>query len=159
MRACRDLGRRARVATDGQAERFDHAFDAPARTMSIELDPFDLDAAGVRRALTDLRAFMEALAARLQGALPDRVTVERRRDGLLSSTRHVHEIVLRAEGGEYRLRFDKGTLTATRAKAVRGVVISTTEQPVPQWLNEVRAEVAALAGAMGSASDVLHDFL
>ncbi len=102
---------------------------------------------------------MEALAARLQGALPDRVTVDRRRDGLLSRTTHVHEIALRGEGAEYRLRFDKGTLTATRAKAVRGVVISTNEEPVPQWLGEVRAEVAALAGSMGSASDVLHDFL
>ena len=127
--------------------------------MNAEIDPFDLDAAGIRRALTDLRAFMEALAVRLQGALPDRVTVERRRDGLLSATRHVHEIALRGEGGEYRLRFDKGTLSATRAKTVRGVVIGTSEQPVPQWLGEVRAEVASLAGAMGSASDGLHDFL
>ncbi len=127
--------------------------------MSAEIDPFDLDAAGIRRAMSDLRAFIEALAVRLKGALPDRVTVERRRDGLLSRTSHVHEIVLRGDGGEYRLRFDKGTLTATRAKTVRGVVISTTELPVPQWLAEVRAEVATLAGAMGSASDVLHDFL
>ncbi len=127
--------------------------------MTVELDPFDLDAAGIRRALTDLRAFMEALAARLQGALPDRVTVDRRRDGLLSRSSHVHEIILRGDGTEYRLRFDKGTLTATKAKAVRGVVISTNEEPVPQWLGEVRAEVAAVAGAMGSASDVLHDFL
>ncbi len=67
--------------------------------MSVEPDPFDLDAAGIRRAMTDLRAFMEALAVWLQGALPDRVTVDRRRDGLLSRTSHVHEITLeRAEG-------------------------------------------------------------
>ena len=127
--------------------------------MSVELDPFDLDAAGIRRAMTDLRAFMEALAVRLHGALPDRVSVDRRRDGLLSRTSHVHDITLRGDGGEYRLRFDKGTLTATKAKTVRGVVISTSEEPVPQWIAEVRAEVAAVAGAMGSASDVLHDFL
>lgn len=127
--------------------------------MSVELDPFDLDAAGLRRAQTDLKAFMEALAARLEGALPDRTVVERRRDGLLSAARHVHEIAVKGERAEYRLRFDKGQLTATRAKTVRGVVISTTEEPVPQWLGEVRAEVAALAGAMGAASDTLHDFL
>ncbi len=127
--------------------------------MSVELDPFDLDAAGIRRALSDLRAFMEALALRLQGALPDRVTVDRRRDGLLSRGSHVHEIALRGDGAEYRLRFDKGTLTATRAKAVRGVVISTSEEPVAQWLGEVRAEVASLAATMGDAGDVLDDFL
>jgi hypothetical protein len=127
--------------------------------MSAELDPFDLDAAGVRRAQTDLRAFTEALAVRLQGALPDRVSVERKRDGLLSRTSHVHEIVVRADAGEYRLRFAGGQLTATRAKTVRGVVISTSELAMPQWLAEVRAEVATLAETMGSASDVLHDFL
>jgi hypothetical protein len=127
--------------------------------MSLDIDPFDLDAAGLRRAETDLRAFMEALAVRLQGALPERVGVGRKRDGLLSATRHVHEIVVRGDQGEYRLRFDKGQLSATRAKTVRGVVISTTPQTVPQWLAEVRAEVAALAGEMGAASDVLHDFL
>ena len=127
--------------------------------MSLEPDPFDLDAAGIRRAQTDLRAFMEALAVRLQGALPERATVERRRDGLLARSSHVHEIVVRGDGGEYRLRFDKGQLTASRAKTVRGVVISTSELTVPEWMADVRAEVAALAGAMGSASDVLHDFL
>ena len=127
--------------------------------MTSEIDPFDLDAAGIRRALTDIRAFMEALAVRLQGALPDRVTVERRRDGLLSRTSHVHQIAFRGDGGEYRLCLEKGALKATRAKSVRGVVISTSEEPTIQWLGEVRAEVAALAGAMGSASDVLHDFL
>lgn len=127
--------------------------------MSPELDPFDLDAAGIRRAQTDLKAFMEALAVRLQGALPERVSVERKRDGLLARTSHVHEIAVRGDGGEYRLRFDKAQLSASRAKAVRGVVIGTTELTVPQWLAEVRAEVATLAGAMGSASDTLHDFL
>ncbi len=127
--------------------------------MSVDLDPFDLDAAGVRRAQTDLKAFMEALAARLEGALPDRVAVERRRDGLLATTRHVHEIIFRGEEAEHRLRFDKGRLSATRAKTVRGVVISTLEQPVPEWLADVRAEVAALAGSMGGASDTLQTFL
>ena len=127
--------------------------------MSAEPDPFDLDAAGLRRAQTDLRAFMEALAVRLQGALPERVGVERRRDGLLSATRHVHEIVVRGDQAEYRLSLDRGRLAATRAKTVRGVVIATSELSTVQWLAEVRAEVAALAGAMGSASDVLHDFL
>ena len=99
--------------------------------MSVELDPFDLDAAGVRRAQSDLRAFMEALAVRLDGALPERVTVERRRDGLLSSTRHVHEITFRGDGAQYRAVFDKGQLTATKCKTVRGVVISNTELPFP----------------------------
>ena len=127
--------------------------------MSVDIDPFDLDAAGVRRAQGDLRAFMEALAVRLEGALPSRVAVERRRDGLLSSGRHVHEITFRADGGQYRATFDKGELTARKCKTVRGVVISNTDLPFPQWLDEVRAEVQSLAGTLGAASDTLGGFL
>jgi hypothetical protein len=127
--------------------------------MSVEIDPFDLDAAGLRRAQTDLRAFSDALAVRLEGALPGSVAVERRRDGLLARTSHVYEIVVRGDQGEYRVRFDKAHLTATRAKTVRGVVIGTSELTLEQWLSEVRSEVARLAGSMTSASDALHDFL
>lgn len=127
--------------------------------MSAEPDAFDLDAAGIRRAQGDLRAFMEALAVRLQTALPGRVSVERRRDGLLSRTSHVHEIGVRTDGANYRLVFDHGQLTTTKAKLVRGVAISTTSPPFPQWLAEVRAEVQALAGSLGSASDTLSEFL
>ena len=127
--------------------------------MSVDIDPFDLDAAGVRRSQGDLRAFMEALAVRLEGALPSRVSVERRRDGLLASTRHVHEITFNGDGAQYRATFEKGQLTARKCKTVRGVVISNTNLPFPQWLDEVRAEVRSLAGALSAASETLDGFL
>ena len=71
----------------------------------------------------------------------------------------MREIVFRGDGAEFRLLFDKGQLRATRAKTVRGVVISTAEPAFPQWLAGVRSEVQALAGAMGAASETMGGFL
>lgn len=122
-------------------------------------DDFDVEAAWLRRAQGDLPAFMEALAVRLAGALPQHVTVERRRDGLLSRTSHVTRVELRTEAAVYVLTSQKGVLEATKAKVVRGVVISTTPAKVAAWLSDVRAEVAVMAEQAGGAADILHDFL
>lgn len=127
--------------------------------MSSGPDQFDLDGAVLRRSETELRAFIEALAIRLEGALPGRVTVERRRDGLLSSARHVSRIVVRGDQALYELTIDKAGLSATRAKLVRGVSISTATISARNWLNELKAELQALAEQAGAATDTLHGFL
>ena len=127
--------------------------------MSSQPDDFDLEAAWLRRAQGDLKAFMEALAVRLEGALPQQVTVERVRDGLLSKTSHVARIAVRTESATYSLSFIKGVIAATKAKVVRGVVISNAAIPVPAWLAEIRAAASAMAEQAGGAADVLHDFL
>jgi len=127
--------------------------------MSAQPDEFDIEAALLRRSQGDLRAFMEALAVRLEGALPQQVSVERRRDGLLSKTSHVARIEVRADKAIYSLTLIKGVLAATKAKVVRGVVISTASVTAAVWLGEVRAEVSALAEQSGAAADILHDFL
>jgi hypothetical protein len=127
--------------------------------MTSEPDDFDVEAAWLRRSQGDLRAFMEALAVRLEGALPRHVSVERRRDGLLSKTSHVACVELSTDRSVHRVALNKGVLAASRAKVVRGVVISTAPISVAEWLAEVRAEVRALAEQAGDAADVLHDFL
>ncbi len=127
--------------------------------MSSGPDQFDLDGAVLRRSETELRAFMEALAVRIEGALPGRVTVDRRRDGLLSGTRRVSRIAVRGEHALYELRIGKGELSATRAKLVRGVSISTATISAREWLAELGAELQTLAEQAGSATDTLHGFL
>ena len=127
--------------------------------MSGEPDQFDLDGAVLRRSDVELRAFMEALAVRLEGAMPGRVAVDRKRDGLLSQTRHVAKIAVRGERAVYELVRDKSGLVATRAKLVRGINISSSAISAREWLTEVRAELASMAEAAGSASDALHGFL
>ena len=127
--------------------------------MSGEPDDFDVEAAWLRRSQGDLRAFMEALAVRLEGALPLHVSVDRRRDGLLSKTSHVARIEIRTDDAVYSATLIKGVLAATRAKVVRGVVISTAPLSIANWLTDVRAHVRALAEQAGGSVDVLHDFL
>jgi hypothetical protein len=122
-------------------------------------DEFDLNAAWLRRSQGDLQAFVEAFAVRMEGALPGRVSVERKRDGLLSKTSHVAKVTIQGDKAVYQLTNDKGRIATVRSKLVRGVVISSATLTVPDWLGEVRAEVQTLAGQSVSASDVLHDFL
>jgi hypothetical protein len=122
-------------------------------------DQFDLDAALLRRSETELRAFIEALAVRLEGALPGRIAIERRKDGVFSKTSHVAKLVLHGDRATYELACERGRLDASKAKLVRGVVISSSPISPQDWLAEVRTEVQALAEKAGAASDLLHDFL
>ena len=127
--------------------------------MSGEPDQFDLDGAMLRRSETELRAFMEALAVRLEGAMPGRVEVQRKRDGLFSQTAHVAKIAVKGERAVYELTRDRTGLVATRNKLVRGVSISSSSIPPRDWLADIRAELQTLAEQAGSTSDALHGFL
>jgi hypothetical protein len=127
--------------------------------VSADLDDFDMLAAQLRRSQTDLGAFMEAFAARMEGALPGKVKVERRSNGLFSNASHVARVAIDADRAVYDLSMVKGTVVASRAKVVRGVRLSSTDLPVGAWLAEVRAAVEAHAQAQDAASDGLHDFL
>ena len=127
--------------------------------MSGEPDQFDLDGAMLRRSETELRAFMEALAVRLEGAMPGRVEVQRKRDGLLSQSKHVAKIAVRGERAVYELTRDRAGLVATRNKLVHGVSISSSSIPPRDWLADIRAELQTLAEQAGSTSDALHGFL
>ena len=127
--------------------------------MTVDVDPFDFDSAVLRRSEADLRAFMAALAVRLEGALPNRVEVTRRRDGLFAKETHVAKIVLHGEGGNFEVRLEHGHVTASKAKVVRGVVISAGELPLSDWLAALRADVRGLAQGADASAGALHDFL
>ena len=124
-----------------------------------DVEPFDLAAAWSRRAGRDTRAFAEALAARLEPALPGRVTVERKRDGLFSSASHVSSIAIRFDDASLVLKAERGILSAHHAKVVRGVTIGTREMPVADWLAEVVRRTRAMGEGAASAHAALHDFL
>ena len=127
--------------------------------MVTEPDDFDLSAAWLRRAKGDMGAFLEALAARLDAALPDAVTIERQRDGLFSRTSHVSKIAVRTELRLLTLEYAQGRLHAIRAKIVRGVSIGSEEITVPIWLDEVLRSTRALGADADAAHDALHTFL
>lgn len=124
-----------------------------------DVAPFDLAAAWSRRAGGDTRAFAEALAARLEPALPGRVAVERKRDGLFSSTSHVSSITVRFDDALLVLKAERGALSAHQAKVVRGVSIGTRDMPVADWLAEVVRRTRAMGEGAASTHAALHDFL
>lgn len=120
---------------------------------------FDLGMAWYRKAQGDLRAFMEAFATRMEGAVPGRVKIERRRDGLFSRTSHVVKVTISGETDAYVLRFDGGHLSAERAKSVRGVTLKSQAMEFPEWLAALNADLQRLAERAGNAQTALHDFL
>ncbi len=124
-----------------------------------DVAPFDLAAAWDRRAGGDAKAFAEALAARLEPALPGRVAVGRKRDGLFSSTSHVSSIAVRFDDASLVLKVEHGTLSTHQAKVVRGVTIGTRDMPVADWLAELVRRTRTLGEGATAAHAALHDFL
>lgn len=127
--------------------------------MNGGLDPFDIDAAILRKSEAELRTFMSALAVRLETALPNRVKIDRKRDGLFSSSTHVVKIEMTTDEAAYSLSLDAAGVKTYRAKIVRGVSISSAAIPVHDWMAQVRDAVAKLSGDAGDASDVIGNFL
>ena len=127
--------------------------------MSDDPNSFDLSAAWLRKAQGDIRAFMAAFASRLEGAVPERVVVERKRDGLFSSTSHVVRVAIDLERTRYALTVDKGRLVANVAKIVHGITLKSDTVQIPEWLASLNRDLGELAARAGDSQTVLHDFL
>lgn len=127
--------------------------------MGGEISDFDLSAAWLRKAHGDFRAFLEAFATRMEGALPGRVSIERKRDGLFSKAAHVVKVAVQTEHHVYTLGLERNDLRAWRAKVVRGVALSSAQMGVPEWLTALNQDLQHLAETTDAAHGVIHDFL
>ena len=119
----------------------------------------EMFAASLRADSTDVKAFLEALAAKLEGSLPNQ-TVVTRHSGLFSREHPVKEITVTL--GEYQYRISRerqGPLLAQRAHMVRGIVLRNEEIPVEQWIVEVAEALAQLAAYNAQARAALSRFL
>ncbi len=106
---------------------------------------FELLAASLRADAGDTLAFMEALAAKLGGALPQRVRVERG-GGLFSHTHPVRQITVNLGDWQYSVAATPdGALAAARTHAVRGIALKSEPVPLDQWIEELSASLAELA--------------
>ena len=107
-------------------------------------DPgFDLVAASLRADTTDLVAFVEALAVKLEGALPGDVAVERSGGGLLGrGQRQVRRIAVTMEGGRYDLERDGSQIQTSRCNEVRGIVIKSERLGLDEWIDALSHELA-----------------
>jgi len=119
----------------------------------------EMFAASLRADSTDVKAFLEALATKLGGSLPNQ-TIVTRQSGLFSREHPVKDITVTL--GEYQYRISRerqGPLLALRAKVVRGIVLKTEQLPVEQWIDELAGGLAQTAAQSAQARAALERFL
>ena len=124
-------------------------------------EPLEVEmlAASLRASSTDLKAFMEALAAKLEGSLPNQTTVVRH-SSLFSREHPVKEIAVVLGDYQYRISREKqGPLVTLRAKMVRGIVLKTEQLPMMQWIDELAGALAQEATQSAQARAALERFL
>ena len=106
---------------------------------------FDLIAARLRADAVDVAAFVEALAVKLEGALPGRVTVVRRGAGLFDRRKHVRGIAVVLGDRRYQLDCRDGAVDASCRNEVRGIAIRSERLELDDWIAALSRELAAHA--------------
>ena len=106
---------------------------------------FELLAASLRADDLDVAAFVEVLAMKLEGALPQRTRVVRRRTSLLSREKRVHAIEVDFGEEKYLLGADGAELDTRVAKTVRGIVLKSEQLALEQWIESLTRTIAAEA--------------
>lgn len=120
---------------------------------------FEMVAASLRADTRDLKAFVEALAVKLEGALPNQAVVDRRGDGLFSREKRVHRIEVHMGDMSYVLTFERGRVETSRARAVRGIVLKTEVVPLDAWVDDLSRELAEQAQTSEQARLALEQLL
>jgi hypothetical protein len=109
---------------------------------------FDLVAASLRSDAADTRGFVEALAVRLETALPGQTQVKRRSKRFLSGEKVVRSIEVDAGGSRYGLSMDeRGGVAATRSAAVRGIVVKKDPLELGEWIDALARDLTEQAQA------------
>lgn len=102
---------------------------------------FELLASSLRADAGDLSTFVEALAGKLEGALPQATRVERA-GSLLSRSKRVRRLSVELGENRYELSAEGGRVESRRARAVRGIVLKTEALPLEQWIDELSRDLA-----------------
>ena len=119
---------------------------------------FDMVAAGLRADSTDLNAFVEALAVKLAGALPGRVTIARQ-GGLFSRSKGVREISVDMGDSRYSLVSSGGRIETTRRNEVRGIAIKSEPLELDEWIAALSRELEAAARESADGRQALERLL
>src|SRR4051812_31540646 len=123
-------------------------------------DDFDLVAASLRADAADSRGLAEALAVRLEAALPGQTRVERRSRKFLSREKVVRAIEVDAGENRYALQVDDhGGLDARRSAAVRGIVLRNDPLPLDEWLDSLARDLAEEARTSEQGRQALERLL
>jgi hypothetical protein len=93
----------------------------------------ELVTASLRADAGDLSTFVEAMAVKLEQALPQATAVERRREGMFGPKR-VRRISVDAGGRRLELRADGASVQTLCARLSGGIVLKSDEVPTDDWL-------------------------
>jgi hypothetical protein len=119
----------------------------------------DLLASSLRADTSDLNAFLEVLATKLAGALPNQTTVQRQ-NKLFSREHPIREIAVTLGEHQYRIsRESQRPAITQRAKVVRGIVLKTEQLSMDRWINELATDLAQEAAESEQARIALERFL
>ncbi|MEA2197572.1 MAG: hypothetical protein QOJ25_1623 [Solirubrobacteraceae bacterium] len=128
--------------------------------MTDDAESIDLDllAASLRADSSDLDAFVESLAVKLEDAIPKGVRVERRRRGMFGP-----KLVRRVEVdlGDQRLELSSatGSVETRRAKLSGGIVLKSERLDIDAWLAALGEALAAEATRSSTTRQALQRLL
>ena len=127
----------------------------PDDAESVDLD---LLAASLRADSSDLNAFVESLAVKLEDAIPKRARVERRRGGMFGP-KLVRKIEVDLGDQRLELRVGNGSLETRRAKLSGGIVLKSEQVDTDTWLAALGEALAAEARRSETTRQALQRLL
>ncbi len=104
----------------------------------------DLLAASLRADSSDLSAFVESLAAKLEEAIPGRVRVDRRRAGMFGP-KNVQSVSVDLGDRRLELRNERGAVQTRAARLSGGIVLRNEVLETDEWLATLSEALAAEA--------------
>lgn len=118
---------------------------------------FDLAASTLGAELSDARALTEALAVKLEAALPAQTKVWRR--GMLSRQKRVERIEVRLGEETFTLALNGSATETARARTVGGIVIRREPLALAAWLDALSRALEAEAERSEAARQALERLL
>jgi hypothetical protein len=118
----------------------------------------DLVAASFRTDLSDLGAFVESLATKLENLLPTRVHIERRKQGMFGP-KLVRSIEFDGDGQRLVLRYDGRTVDTRCARVSGGIVLKSESLDTDAWLALLGESLALEARRSATTRQALERLL
>jgi hypothetical protein len=118
----------------------------------------DLLAASLRADSSDLRAFVEGLAAKLEEAMPGRVRVDRRRSGMFGP-KAVRSVSVDLGDRRLELRSEGGAVQTRCARLSGGIVLKNEVLETDEWLGVLGEALAAEAARSETTRKALERLL
>ena len=118
----------------------------------------DLLAASLRADSSDLNAFIESLAAKLEEAMPGRVRVDRRRAGMFGP-KSVRSVSVDLGDRRLEMRSERGAVQTRCARLSGGIVLKNEELGTDAWLAVLSEALAAEAARSETTRKALERLL